>query len=133
MAQFQSDWGRYRYELLTSLVLALDSIRAHKLRSFLTLLGVIIGVASVILVGSAIEGLGVYAQQSTAKAFGTESYMVAQVAAAGGMSRREFFDKIRSNKPITMDEFRFLRGANQDNSIYSPYRQNLVDFKRENQ
>ncbi len=69
--QPQSDWVRIRYELLTAIALAFDSIRVHKLRSFLTLLGVIIGVASVILVGSAIEGLGVYAQQSTAKAFCT--------------------------------------------------------------
>ena len=88
MEQFQSDWVRFRYELTTALGLAFDSIRAHKLRSFLTLLGVIIGVASVILVGSAIEGLGVFAEQSTAKAFGTESYMVAQVATAGNLSRR---------------------------------------------
>jgi putative ABC transport system permease protein len=132
MAQFQSDWVRFRYELLTALSLAFDSIRAHKLRSFLTLLGVIIGVASVILVGSAIEGMGVYAEQSTAKAFGTESYMVAQVATAGNLSRREYFDRLKQNKPITMDEFRYLRGINQDNSIYSPYRQNLVDFKRDN-
>src|SRR5579863_3927886 len=132
MAQLQSDWVRGRYELLTALALAFDSIRSHKLRSFLTLLGVIIGVASVILVGSGIEGLGVYAEQSTAKAFGTESYMVAQVATAGNMSRREYFDRLKQNKPITMDEFRFLRDINQDNSIYSPYRQNVVDFKRDN-
>jgi putative ABC transport system permease protein len=132
MPQLQSDWVRARYELLTALALAFDSIRSHKLRSFLTLLGVIIGVASVILVGSGIEGLGVYAQQSTAKAFGTESYMVAQVATAGNMTRREYFDRLKQNKPITMDEFRFLRSINQDNSIYSPYRQNVVDFKRDN-
>ena len=69
----------------------------------------IIGVASVILVGSAIDGLGVYAEQSTAKAFGTESYLVAQVASVGNMSRREYFDRLRSNRPITIDEFRFLR------------------------
>src|ERR1700688_4654565 len=106
MAQLQSDWVRGRYELLTAIALAFDSIRAHKLRSFLTLLGVIIGVASVILVGSAIEGMGVFAEQSTAKAFGTESYMVAQVATTGNMSRRELFDKLRSNRPITLDEFR---------------------------
>jgi putative ABC transport system permease protein len=130
MAQVQSDWVRFRYELLTAIALAFDSIRAHKLRSFLTLLGVIIGVASVILVGSAIEGLGVYAEQSTSKAFGTESYMVSQVA--GPMSRREYFDRMRTNKQITLDEFRFLRTVNQDNSIYSPYRQNVVDFKRDN-
>jgi putative ABC transport system permease protein len=132
MAQVQSDWARFRYELITAIGLSFDSIRSHKLRSFLTLLGVIIGVASVILVGSAIEGLGVYAQQSTAKAFGTESYLVAQVAQAGNMSRREYFDRLRTNKPITMDEFHFLREANQENSIYSPYRQNLADFKRDN-
>jgi putative ABC transport system permease protein len=132
MAQVQSDWARLRYELLTAIGLAFDSIRSHKLRSFLTLLGVIIGVPSVILVGAGIAGLGVYAEQSTAKAFGTESYLVAQVAQAGNMSRREYFDKIRTNKPITMKEFRFLREANQDNTIYSPYRQNVADFKREN-
>jgi putative ABC transport system permease protein len=124
--------AQLRYELLTALGLAFDSIRAHKLRSFLTLLGVIIGVASVILVGSAIEGLGVYAEQSTAKAFGTESYLVAQVAQVGNMSRREYFDKLRTNRPITMDEFRYVRTLNGDNSIYSPYRQNTIDFKRDN-
>jgi len=42
--------------------LAVDSVSSHKLRSFLTLLGVIIGVASVIMVGAAIAGLGVYAR-----------------------------------------------------------------------
>ena len=48
------------------------------------------------------------------------------------MSRREYFDRLRTNQPITIDEFRFLRTINQDNSIYSPYRQNTVDFKRDN-
>jgi putative ABC transport system permease protein len=132
MGQHQSDWARFRYELLTAIALAFDSVRSHKLRSFLTLLGVIIGVASVILVGAGIAGLGVYAEQSTAKAFGTESYLVAQVAQAGNMSRREYFDRLKTNKPITMQEYRFLREANQDNTIYSPYRQNVADFKREN-
>jgi hypothetical protein len=61
---------------------------------------VIIGVASVIMVGAAIAGLGVYAEQSTAKAFGSESFMVAQIAATGRLSRREYFDKIKRNKPI---------------------------------
>ena len=70
--------------------LAAESLRAHKLRSFLTLLGVIIGVASVIMVGAAIAGLGVYAEESTAKAFGSESFMVAQIAATGRLSRRQY-------------------------------------------
>ena len=53
---------RLSSELVNALRLAWDSIVAHKLRSFLTLLGVIIGVASVIMVGSAIDGLGLYAR-----------------------------------------------------------------------
>jgi putative ABC transport system permease protein len=131
MEQSKSEWAHLRYELTTALALGFDSIWAHKLRSFLTLLGVIIGVASVILVGSAIDGLGLYAQQSTAKAFGTESYLVAQVASAGDMSRKEYFDRLRTNKRITMDEYRFLQEANEENSIYSPYRQNQADIKRD--
>src|SRR6516162_1119653 len=131
MAQSVPGGSRSRYQFQNAFRLAMDSIRAHKLRSFLTLLGVIIGVASVILVGSAIDGLGVYAQQSTAKAFGTEAYLVAQVASAGDMSRKEYFDRLRTNKRITMDEYRFLQEANEENSIYSPYRQYQADIKRD--
>src|SRR5580704_5582927 len=97
---------RLTYEIRSALGLAWDSIRAHKLRSFLTLLGVIIGVASVILVGSAIDGLGLYAEESTAKAFGSESYLVGQVVSAN--SKTEYFDKMRRNKPIRLAEDRYL-------------------------
>ena len=110
----------------------MDSIRAQKLRSFLTLLGVIIGVASVIMVGAAIEGLGVYAEQSTAKAFGSESFMVAQIAATGRLSRREYFEKVKRNKPIRTDDARFVESANGDRVLYSPYRQHISDIKRDN-
>ena len=61
---FTRSWSNFQ----NAFRLAMASIRAQKLRSFLTLLGVIIGVASVIMVGAAIEGLDVYAEQSTAKA-----------------------------------------------------------------
>ncbi|HKE28011.1 MAG TPA: ABC transporter permease [Bryobacteraceae bacterium] len=110
----------------------MDSIRAHKLRSFLTLLGVIIGVASVVMVGAAIEGLGVYAEQSTAKAFGSESFLVAQIASTGRLSRREYFDKIRRNKPIRRDDYRFLEAFNGNNVLYSPYRNQVADIKHDN-
>ncbi len=45
-----NDWQRLRSEFLESLVMALDSIRSHKLRSGLTLLGILIGVFSIIVV-----------------------------------------------------------------------------------
>src|SRR5690349_10487421 len=132
MSETSSAWVRFRYELTSALSLAWDSIRAHKLRSFLTLLGVIIGVASVILVGSAIEGLGLYAEQSTAKAFGSESFMVAQIAATGRLSRRDLFDKLKRNKPIRTDDVRFVEALAGEKVLFSPYRQHLSDVKREN-
>jgi putative ABC transport system permease protein len=133
MAQTSRGVARSWNNFQNAFGLAMDSIRAHKLRSFLTLLGVIIGVASVILVGAAIEGLGVYAEQSTAKAFGSESFMVAQIAATGRLSRRELFDKMKRNKPIRTEDARFLEATNGDDILYSPYRQHISDVKRENQ
>jgi len=117
------------YEIKSALDLAWDSIRAHKLRSFLTLLGVIIGVASVILVGSAIDGLGLYAEESTAKAFGSESFLIGQVVQAN--SKTEYFDKMRRNKPIKLAEDHYLQATNADSTIYSPYQNKTVDTKRE--
>lgn len=116
----------------TAVRLALTSILAHKLRSALTLLGIIIGVASVVLVGAAIEGLGVYAEESSAKAFGTESFLVAQVASVGRLTRTERAEKLRYNKRIRYDDLEFLRLATGDEIYYSPYRQRFDDIKRGN-
>ena len=123
--------SRSRHQFANAFRLATDSILAHKLRSFLTLLGVIIGVASVIMVGAAIEGLGVYAEQSTAKAFGSESFLVAQIAATGRLSRREYFNKIKRNKPIRTVDARFVEALNGDRVLYSPYRNHASDIKRD--
>ncbi len=57
--------------LWEALVIAVDSIWSHKLRSFLTLLGVIIGVASVVAVGASIEGFGKYINDRLTSVFGS--------------------------------------------------------------
>src|SRR5215472_14073900 len=120
------------YEIKSALSLAWDSIRAHKLRSFLTLLGVIIGVASVILVGSAIDGLGINAQETVSKAFGSESFLVAQVAQVGNMTRKQFFEKQKYNRQIKLADNRYLEANEGDTTLFSPYRQTTIDTKREN-
>ena len=132
MAQSGFGVSRSWHQFQNAFRLALDSIRGHKLRSFLTLLGVIIGVASVIMVGAAIAGLGVYAEESTAKAFGSESFMVAQIAATGRLSRRDYFDKVKRNKPIRNADARFVESLNGDRVLYSPYRNHSSDVKHEN-
>ena len=113
--------------------LALDSIRAHKLRSFLTLLGIIIGVASVILVGAAIDGLGSYTANITSKTFGSENFLVAQIAAVGRLSARDFANKQKYNKRIRPEDVSYLRQTTGDVIMYSPYQQRFDDVKAENQ
>ena len=53
-------------EFREGLLIAFDAIRANKLRSALTTLGIVIGVVTVTLMGTAIEGLDRYFQKSVA-------------------------------------------------------------------
>ncbi len=122
----------FTFVLRSAVSLALDSIFGHKLRSFLTLLGVVIGVASVIMVGSAIDGLGLTAQETVAKAFGSESFMVAQVTQVGNITRKQLFEKLKYNHQIKMADSRYLEVNNGDTTLFSPYRQTVIDTKREN-
>lgn len=116
---------------LTACLLALDSIRAHRLRSFLTLLGVVIGVSSVILVGAGIEGLGMTAEQLTSKNFGAESYLLAQIANVGRLTAKQRAAKLRSNRQLRRDDLNYLRAATGDEVQYSPYSQRIEDVKRD--
>ena len=119
--------------ILTAFGLAVDSIRGHKLRSFLTLLGVIIGVSSVVLVGAAIDGMGSFAEATASKAFGSESYMVAQIASAGRMTRKEFQAKLKYNRAVRQEDLEYLKLVTGESILYSPYQQKFVEVKAENQ
>lgn len=119
--------------MTTAIGLAFDSIRAHKLRSFLTLLGVIVGVASVILVGAAIDGLGAYADEITSKAFGTNSFMIAQLTSLGRISARQRMDKLKYNKKVGKDEVQYLRASMGQDVLYSSYQNRSADVRAENQ
>ena len=119
--------------LLTAFRLAVDSIRAHKLRSFLTLLGVIIGVSSVVLVGAAINGLGIFAEESASKAFGSESYLIGQLVNAQRLTRKERLDKLRYNHRIRKEDLQYLRLTTGDQILYTPYEQRFADVKHESQ
>jgi putative ABC transport system permease protein len=113
----------------TAARLAGASLRAHKLRSFLTLLGVMIGVGSVVLVGAAIEGLGNYAEDTTSKVFGSNSYQIGQLLQVGRMSRRERIEKLKYNKPVRYEDYEYLKLTTGDRILYSPYRLRAEDSK----
>ena len=68
--------------------LALTTVREHKLRSFLTILGVIIGTGAVIGVGSIIAGLD-GAISNLMRSFGPTTIIVTKTPAMGDATREE--------------------------------------------
>jgi len=125
--------NRLVYTFVTASQLAYASLRAHKLRTFLTLLGVIIGVGSVVLVGAAVEGLGNYAEETTSKAFGSDSFQIGQLIQVGQLSRRERAERLKYNRRIRPDDFIYLKQTTGDRILYSPYRQRPEDVKFKDQ
>jgi putative ABC transport system permease protein len=121
---------RYWRNIGSASFLAIDSIRAHKLRSSLTLLGVIVGVASVVMVGAAIEGLGTYASESTSKVFGTNNFLIAQVVNA--TSRSEYFAKLKQNRPVRPEDLKYLKSITGETNLYSAYNQRTDDIRHDN-
>ncbi|GAB4108507.1 MAG: ABC transporter permease [Acidobacteriota bacterium] len=94
---------------LESTRIALQSIWAHKLRTFLTLLGIIIGVASVMLVGAGIEGLQTYVQDSVSRTLGSDSFLIAKFAHIGERSQEEWEKMVKRNKDLRLADVDWVR------------------------
>ena len=88
-----------------TLWLALDTLRAHKLRSFLTLLGVILAVFTLVIVMSVVEGLNVYVAEKIANlgagVFGIDRF--------GVITSFEEFLKARKRPPLRMEDYEALQ------------------------
>jgi putative ABC transport system permease protein len=101
---------RYLYSFYAeSLRIALQSILAHKLRAFLTLIGIIIGVASVVLVGAAISGLNTYVTEKVSKMLGANHFMIARMASQGQLSEEELEKRNRRNPMLEFADVEWLR------------------------
>ena len=92
-----------------ALKIALQSIFAHKLRAFLTLIGIIIGVSSVVTVGASISGLNTYVIEKISKVLGSNHFMIARMAFSGHMDDEEFERRNRRNKRVTWDDYEWVR------------------------
>ena len=89
--------------------IALQSIFAHKLRAFLTLIGIIIGVASVVVVGAAISGLNTYVMEKVTAVLGVNHFMIARMAHQGHLSEEEWEKMNRRNKILHLDDYEWVR------------------------
>ena len=88
--------------------IALQSIFSHKLRAFLTLIGIIIGVASVVVVGASIEGMNTYMVDTLSKVLGTNHFMIARITHVGNMTEEEWEKMMKRNKRLDWDDLDWL-------------------------
>src|ERR1700756_2724800 len=86
--------------------LALESLAAHKLRSFLTLLGVVIATTTLIVVMSIVNGMNVYIADHIAN-LGTNTFVLHQFQWAQGFV--SFLKAGRGKKPIRIEDYEFLK------------------------
>jgi putative ABC transport system permease protein len=116
---FRSVWITF----VETLKLAMDSLRAHKLRSFLTLLGVILAVATLVSVMSVIAGLNKYIADKVAD-LGANVFVIDRF---GIITSRDAFIRAQKRPLITMEEFERFRDSTQLAKLVSGYdRQNAL-------
>jgi putative ABC transport system permease protein len=85
--------------------IAVDTLRAHKLRTFLTLLGVILAVTTLVAVMSILNGLNVYVATKIAN-LGANALVVDRT---GIITNFQEWNKARKRPPLTVDDFEALR------------------------
>jgi putative ABC transport system permease protein len=86
---------------------ALQSLRGSKLRSFLTLLGIILATTTLIAVMSVISGMDVYIAENVSK-MGADGYRVTRIVMMQ-WDPKKFLEMQRRNPQLSREEFEFLR------------------------
>lgn len=86
--------------------MALDTLRSNKLRSFLTIVGVVVGVITVMLISSIISGIGL-AVEKQVKAFGTRTIFVTKMDSGIHIGRPSREIRMRPN--LTFEDSIALR------------------------
>src|SRR6187399_2021468 len=84
-----------------NLKMAMGTLRGNKLRSFLTIIGVVVGVITVMLISSIISGINV-AVEKEVESFGTRSIFLYKYNIGFSTGRRTQEERMR--KPLTLDD-----------------------------
>jgi putative ABC transport system permease protein len=95
-----------RIHVREPIFVALETLRAHKLRSFLMLLGIVLSVSTLIMVVALISGVNLYVGNRIAN-LGSNVFLVLRFPIIPDIN--EFVKATRRNKPITWEDYLFLR------------------------
>ena len=118
------------YFFADSALIALRSIFAQKMRAFLTLIGIIIGVSSVVVVGASISGFNDYIVSTISRILGVNHFMMDRFAHQGEWSEEDWDRAMKRNKAFRIDDYEWLAtncakckevGAGVDNNINLKY------------
>ena len=87
---------------------AADSLRSSKLRSFLTLFGIILATTTLIAVMSIIHGMDVYIANSVSS-MGADGFRIVRMAFIGNFNPKKFLEMQQKNPQLTREEFEYLK------------------------
>jgi putative ABC transport system permease protein len=114
--------------VLETFRLALDALRAHKLRSFLTLLGVILAVATLVAVMSVVAGLNFYVADKVAN-LGANVYLVDRF---GIITSQDAWIKAQKRPLLTLEEYQRLRASMKTAANVAATDDRLMDVRTGN-
>jgi putative ABC transport system permease protein len=94
-------------QILESIGIALQSIWASKLRSFMTVLGNIVAVTSIVTVVSLIQGMNAMVSSAILTDFGADAFTVQRVPPVA--TTEEEVERNRNNPPVTLADAAAIR------------------------
>jgi putative ABC transport system permease protein len=118
-----------------AVMIAAASLRSSKLRSFLTLLGIILATATLIAVMSVIRGMDVFVATSISN-MGADGFRLVRLAMIGDFDPKKYLELMRRNPEFSVDEFEFIKdkallakevGMELSRSVPVRYGGNLID------
>jgi putative ABC transport system permease protein len=92
--------------------IALDSLRKNKLRSFLTLLGIILATTTLISVTALIHGMNLYIAEKVSN-MGADGFRIVRMAWFGPWDPKKFLEMQRRNPEIKPVEYEFIKAKTQ--------------------
>jgi putative ABC transport system permease protein len=91
-----------------SAAIAADALRSSKLRTFLTLLGIVLATTTLIAVMSLIKGMDSYIA-NTVSNMGSDGFRVVRIAFLGQFDPKKYLQMQKRNPELTSDEFQYLK------------------------
>ncbi len=87
---------------------AVGSLISSKLRSFLTVLGVILATATLVVVMSMVHGMDVYVANQVSD-MGTDGFRIQRIPMLGDFDPKKYLELEKRNPKLTVEEYRFLK------------------------